>query len=339
MRNALDLIRVYGVDGARARVASPVERELIGTAARFYDTEATVGVTYSGFCVISLPHRRLPTNTMAWERKVPSHPCSLTIEPGSLTLNGHTHGFGVPYGAAGRLIPLWLQTEALKTDTRVVRLGTSMYSWLRLMGTHAGGQNYKTIREQAMRLAACRPQFVWTGKADGRSAVRFKKDTIVEEGMLFGDLQDEDARQPRLWEDTVVLSRTFYEELKKHPVPIQLNAVRAIFRSSLAIDVYVWLAYRLRALAGRTHVGWAALRDQFGPQYSRARDFKHPFTKVLRMAMCVYEQAKVDRDDKGIVLHPSPSAVPERRFRPVLLPPAGNDPLPEPRARAAAAKG
>jgi len=334
MRNALDLIRVYGIDGARARVASPVERELIDTAARFYDTEATVGVTYSGFCVISLPHRRLPSNGMSWERRVPHHPCSLTIEPGSLTLNGHTHEFGVPYGAAGRLILLWLQTEALKTDSRVVRLGSSMYSWLRMMGTHAGGQNYKAIREQAMRIAACRLQFVWTGKADGRNAVRFKKDTIVEEGMLFGDLQDEDVRQPRLWEDTVVLSRTFYEELKKHPVPIQLNAVQAIFRSSLAIDVYIWLAYRLRVLEGRTHVGWAALRDQFGPQYSRIRDFKDPFIKALQMATCVYEEAKVDGDDKGIILHPSPAAVPERRFRQVLLPVAGNDTAPEHKPKA-----
>ena len=325
MRNALDLIRVYGVDGARARVANPVERELIDTAARFYDTASTVGVTYSGFCVISLPHRRLPSNGMAWERRVPHHPCSLTIEPGSLTLNGQKHEFGVPYGAAGRLILLWLQTEALKTDTRVVRLGSSMYSWMRMMGTHAGGQNYKAIREQAMRLAACRLQFVWTGKAEGRSAMRFKKDTIVEEGMLFGDLQDEDPRQSRLWEDTVVLSRTFYEELKKHPVPIKLNAVQAIFRSSLAIDVYIWLAYRLRALEGRTHVGWTALRDQFGPQYSRIRDFKDPFIKALQMTLCVYEEAKVDIDDKGVILYPSPPAVPERRFKQVLFPASNTD--------------
>ena len=174
----------------------------------------------------------------------------------------------MPYGAAGRLILLWLQTEALKTDTRVVRLGSSMYSWMRMMGTHAGGRKHKSIREQAMRIAACRLQFVWTGKSHGRSAVRFKKDAIVEEGMLFGDLHEDDPRQPRLWEDTVVLSRTFYEELKRHPVPIQLNAVQTIFRSSLAIDAYIWLAYRLRALEQRTHVGWASLRDQFGPQYS-----------------------------------------------------------------------
>jgi hypothetical protein len=321
MRNALDLIRVYGVDGARARVVDPVERELIDTAARFYDTEPTVGVTYSGFCVISLPHRRLATNSEVWERRVPHHPCSLTIEPGSLTYNGQKHEFGVPYGAAGRLILLWLQTEALKTDTRVVRLGSSMYSWMRMMGTHAGGQNYKSIREQAMRIAACRLQFVWTGEAHGRSAVRFKKDAIVEEGMLFGDLvHDEDPRQPRLWEDTVVLSRTFYEELKKHPVPIKLNAVQTIFRSSLAIDVYIWLAYRLRALEQKTHVGWASLRDQFGPQYSRIRDFKDPFTKALQMAVCVYEEAKVDLDDRGLILFPSPPAVPERRLRQVLLP-------------------
>ena len=74
MRSALDLIRVYGVDGAKARVVNPIERELIDTAARFYDTEPTVGVTYSGFCVISLPHRRLRQQHRLWERRVPLIP-------------------------------------------------------------------------------------------------------------------------------------------------------------------------------------------------------------------------------------------------------------------------
>ena len=60
MRSALDLIRVYGVDGAKARVVNPIKRELIDTAARFYDTEPTVGVTSSGFCVVRLPPRGSP---------------------------------------------------------------------------------------------------------------------------------------------------------------------------------------------------------------------------------------------------------------------------------------
>ena len=41
-------------------------------------------------------------------------------------------GVGVPYGSRARLIILYLQSEALKTQSREVELGKTLHAWLTL---------------------------------------------------------------------------------------------------------------------------------------------------------------------------------------------------------------
>jgi hypothetical protein len=46
----------------------------------------------------------------------------------------------------------------------------------------------------------------------------------------------------------VTINELFFRSLKQHPVPISENALKHISGSSLAIDVYIWLAYRLNVI-------------------------------------------------------------------------------------------
>ena len=64
-------------------------------------------------------------------------------------------------------------------------------------------------------------------------------------------------RQPdqgTLWESTVVLSERFFSEITENPVLIDLRALRALKRSPMALDVYLWLTYRM-SLCASTHGG------------------------------------------------------------------------------------
>jgi hypothetical protein len=63
------------------------------------------------------------------------------------------------------------------------------------------------------------------------------------------------------------LSEGFFDQLKKHPVPLEEAAIRAIGNDPAAIDPYLWLAYRLHVLPGDKLVTWAALKGQFGNSY------------------------------------------------------------------------
>jgi hypothetical protein len=85
--------------------------------------------------------------------------------------------------------------------------------------------------------------------------------------------------------------------------------LRAIGTRSFAIDVYIWLAYRLHALTKPTAITWAAIHAQFGAGFRLVRQIKPTFLEALQLALAVYPEARVDVDDQGVVLHPSLPAV------------------------------
>jgi hypothetical protein len=61
-------------------------------------------------------------------------------------------------------------------------------------------------------------------------------------------------------------------------------AGRAIGTRSLALDVYVWLAYRLHSLTRPTPVTWAALHGQFGAGFKvPATQPDRPFRRIVRV--------------------------------------------------------
>lgn len=67
-----------------------------------------------------------------------------------------------------------------------------------------------------------------------------------------------------LWQERVRLDQGFYQSLIEHPLPLREAAIRQISNRSMAIDLYVWLAYRLHVLREPVEIGWSALRRQFG---------------------------------------------------------------------------
>jgi hypothetical protein len=96
---------------------------------------------------------------------------------------------------------------------------------------------------------------------------------------------------------------------------VREEAIKAIGTRSLAIDVYIWLAYRLHSLGKSTPVSWPAIHAQFGSGFRLARQIKPTFTEALHLALAVYPEARVDVEKDGIVLHPSPPAVPRAEAR------------------------
>ena len=218
---------------------------------------------------------------------------------------------GVPYGSIARLILLYLQTEAVRTNSPEVELGRSMKSWMGRMSLSAGGKTYQLVTEQARRISACRLTFFSErgNGAEARHNGAFVQDAISLTGVMG------DENQASLWQDRVRLDPGFWRSLREHPVPVREEAIKAIGTRSLAIDVYVWLAYRLHALTRETPVTWAAIHAQFGAGFRQVRQIKPTFAEALQMALAVYPEARVDLEKEGIVLHPSPPAVPKAEAR------------------------
>jgi hypothetical protein len=306
-----NLILEHGRIGARDRMPEK-ERYLVNAAANVLEAEAIAGVTYAGFCLTSLPHRQIPDDQV-WEQ--PSEHVSLVVSPGTLRVGGQVRRFGVPYGSRARMILFYLQTQAIQNGSPEVELGRNLSDWMRRMGIPLGGKSRDLIKEQANRLSACTLTFYYHNQRGSG----FEKDSIIRSGFTFAD-QAFDEAQGRLWEDHVRLGETFYRALTEHPVELLEAALREIANKSLALDVYVWLAYLLKTLERNTSVEWPTLMARFGASYDEPRHFKRHFLEALKMALAVYPEARVATSRHGLLLIPSPAPVGESKIHAVRLP-------------------
>lgn len=294
----------YGVDETRRmHAASKNERTCVEAAhAILTDERQNVGIAHAGFAMAALPHRK--TTSTVWEKD--GGPVKLLVESG-LDLNKTP--IGVPYGSVARLILLYLQTQAVKNKSREIELGASMNAWLAAMNLSVGGKTYQLVREQSRRISRCRLTFFRTeGGSQFVSNGAFVRDAIFP-------VDDSKPSQKSLWLDVVRLDESFYQSLIDHPLPLREVAIKQISTRSLAIDLYIWLAYRLHILPQPLHISWAALKSQFGPEYKELRFFRRDIMPSLNLALSVYPEAVVTINDKtGITLYPSPSPVAPKKI-------------------------
>ena len=293
--NVHRLVLVHGRERAR-EIVDAKTRPLVDIAAEVMaDETQRIGISYTGFCLTALPHKKLADDA-PWEKR--GHRVTLLVEPGRLKHGGRTRLYGVPYGARARMILLYLQTQAIRTGSREVELGRSMRDWMERMGLAIGGETARALREQAARISACSLKFFWEDAgSDG-----FERGAIVRSGLRF---QAEDSSQGSLWEDRVVLDETFYAALRDHPVPLLEAAIRQLRDRSMSLDIYVWLAWRLHSLTRSTPISWAALHAQFGTGFKAVRQFKPRFTEALDAALAAYPEARVELGEKAITLYPA----------------------------------
>jgi hypothetical protein len=288
--------RLLREKGREAALRSDIDRRVVEAAAAYLASEEVeIGFLYSGWAQAALPHKRLPDNA-PWQ--ITTERVTLIVQPGLRAVpNGEPVSVGVPYGSRARLILLYLQSEALRTNSREIELGRSLHAWLRRLEIPIGGKSMKDVRDQAERLSRCRMTF--TIKQGNRTG-------LVNQNLLDTSMfVEEDNKQGSLFIETATLSEMFFQQLKKHPVPIEESAVRQIANNSMALDLYCWLAYRLHALAEPTPIGWRALHQQFGRGVKRLDHFKDQFKETFALTLAVYPDAEVDVHERGVILRPS----------------------------------
>ena len=302
-----ELILQHGREAARQMV--PVrQRSLVDVAAEILASDSNdFSTTYAGFCLTSLPHRDPGVRT--WERR--NGRCSLLVEAGRISEGGRWIECGLPFGSKARLILLYMQTMAVLHQSRFLELGGSLHEWMQRLSVPVGGKSYAQIREQARRLSACT---MYLGFATDNGAEATTKTPIANTILLAPSRPyASGAGQGSLWEERVELSQPFFELLQKHPVPVCEPAIQQLQNNSAALDVYIWLCYRLHVLGEPIAISWIRLKDQFGQQYATIRQFRHKFRETLALALAVYPEAWVKESKAGLTLFPSLPAVARRR--------------------------
>lgn len=216
---------------------------------------------------------------------------------------------GLPYGNIPRLLLAWLTTEAVLKKSKELYLGNTLSSFMQELGLVPTGGRWGSItrlREQTKRLFSSTISCYY--KSEQREH---------EEGFRIADSHDlwwfpKSHDQPTLFESTVALSDSFFNEIIARPVPVDLRALKALKRSSMALDIYCWLTYRTSYVSKQTQIPWETLKAQFGADYQRVRDFKRYFLNQLRSVHVVYPDAKIEPGNNGLILRPSKTHVPKK---------------------------
>ena len=133
------------------------------------------------------------------------------------------------------------------------------------------------------------------------------------------------------WQDTIVrgsfqggtendimaveLSDTFFKAIRDRPVPVAEAAIRALGEQSLAIDLYLWLAYRLHVLERPISLSWASLHLQFGGGVNLIKHWKPKFLRSFAAAIAAYPTANAELTSHGVRLFPSPPPTGPARLR------------------------
>lgn len=233
----------------------------------------TLGFMPNCFVQASLPYSRLPSNEF---RRTAGKYTLILYSPD-----------GLPYGSIPRLVLSWLTTEALRTKKRELFLGNSLSSFVEELGLHRTGGSRGDItrlRQQIDLLFGCfislryEDSFVKNGQKMAEKSIR---------NMLIADSANLIWAPKKIGEKlfqagdhgapTVTLSETFFNELQSSPIPVDMNALKFLRSSPMALDMYFWLSYRLKYLRKPTVIPWEQLSTQFGANYRCVRDFKKQF--------------------------------------------------------------
>ena len=84
-----------------------------------------------------------------------------------------------------------------------------------------------------------------------------------------------DAKHPNqasLWESKIQLGERFFHEIITNPLPINMKILKAMKRSPLGLDLYLWLTYRTFGLTRSLRLTWPLLYRQFGVDPAKAGD-------------------------------------------------------------------
>jgi hypothetical protein len=274
-------------------------RKLINQALAIEEEEAkkagVLGYMARVLVQATMPHSN--PNTLVFER---------TNGNLSLAISAHPK-IGLPYGTYPRLLLSWLVTEAVRTKSSILVLGSNLSQFMSELDLIPSGGRWGTIsrlREQMKRLFSASVSCVYEDDINS-GGIGFN---ITKEYHLWWNPKN--PEQTNLWQSTVTLGQDFFNEIIDRPVPIDMRAVRALKTSSLALDLYCWLTYRLSYLKCQTEIPWSLLKSQFGSDYADTKqgryEFKRQLFNQLKKVVAVYNGATGVHEGKyGLMLIPS----------------------------------
>lgn len=297
---------------------SRITERLVQTAYEIATDKASIEdaiFQHSVLCQTFLPYRNPGDDVRVWQQKQGN--VSLAVQAGgAFNQDGVLEEIGLPYGTKARLILAHINSEAIKSQSRVIDVEGSMSAFIKSIGLSLDGRTIREVKEQLRRLSTCKLSL---GFSNGVRGVQYDLQIINAFDLWF----PKNDKQRVLWPSRVQLNEDYYQSLQAHAIPLDDRALAALSHNAMALDIYCWLAQRLHRIGPKEvhFVSWESLKLQFGQGYDRMNDFKKIFRKTLTSVRTQYYGSQIEEvANKGFNLKLSPPPIPHK----ILIPGIGN---------------
>ena len=266
------------------------------------EADPDLGFMARMLALCSLP-RTNPGNRLQYKRV--NGPFTLYMTAGG--------GNKLPYGNLPRLILAWVSTEAVRTQSRVLILGSSLSEFMRTLGMEDRSGSPRgdrtRLRNQMDRLFHSHVQLIYEDEQHKASM----SSQVADRTNLWWNPKRPDELS--LWDSKILLSEAFFNEIISHPVPLDMNTLKALKRCALGLDLYLWLTYRIFTLKSLQRLTWQQLYRQFGTDPAKAsekfivRNFRQNVLRELKKIKLAWPELNYATAPGVLILLPSTPAI------------------------------
>ena len=220
----------------------------------------------------------------------------------------------LPYGSIPRLLLAYICTEAVRTQSRELVLEARLAKFMRALGMtpEGGGRrgDRARLQDQMNRLLHCTVSLIYENK----SGLSSTGSLIADRAVLWWDPKRRSAGTAS--QNKIRLGEEFFNEIIRHPVPLDMNILKAVKRSSLGLDLYMWLVYRTFTLTRPLRLSWSILYRQFGVDPSKADDkvtvqnFRRKILRELKKIKVAWPELDYAMGKAVLILSPSTPSIP-----------------------------
>ena len=219
----------------------------------------------------------------------------------------------LPFGNLPRLLLAWVCTEAVRTQSRELILGSSLSEFMRKLGMDpigGGPTGARTrLRNQMRRLFNANVRLIY----EHEHGEQFVSSAIADRGEFWWNERKPD--EPILFDSKIRLGEDFFNEIIRHPVPLDMNTLKALKRCALGLDLYLWLTYRTFALRAPLQLSWRQIYRQFGLEPDKASDkntvknFRRKVLRELKKIKTAWPGLNYATAPGVLILYPSTPAI------------------------------
>ncbi|WP_197460861.1 replication protein RepA [Thalassospira sp. MCCC 1A02491] len=263
------------------------------------------------FTMSGLPHRKPEDDSAPFMRNMDNLVFSASPIPLGEEYGEHKdlNYIGVPYGSKARMALIWLSSQVNMPGrfpgNREIEIPI-IKEWVSSLGLSVNGYSLSQLKEQILRLTKTHFSLAYQDE-DNQEVKIFNPDGMIE-GATYSrdDIEHYLNGHPEKmkWPASIVLTKQAYEGFLNHSVPIPTEALTNLSASSMAIDLLMFLSFRLPQVdpGAKELVDWSDLASLFGSGETPGK-FKHRHIKAITAASAASGKGAVKVTDLGLLLH------------------------------------